>query len=325
MTIIPTTMVTDSPKKPVKVAFSSHSQYAQLFSRVMALLLVGGMLLPAVTFAKTLPPTTKPGYDIIIVAGQSNAVGKGIGPQTYPGPTQEDGKIFQIGRYGVKAMQLIPAVEPLEFWANQKNDGKGFAMPFARYYASSTLAANRQVIIIPAAHGETSILQWLGVLPTDGLPDKNILWDDMNARVNYALSLPGDNKVVAILWQQGEQDVIYATTPTDPNNILMPDARVYHKELTVLVARFRKFYGPNVPLLMGEMSGEWLTGTHQKAVKNSFTDVIQEVTTEGAHLAFVSSNGLTSDADINPAMGNIHFSAEAQSILGARYYKTFTH
>lgn len=271
-----------------------------------------------------------PGYDIIVVAGQSNAVGKGIGDGENPGPTAdgEDAKIFQIGRFGGNNMLLMPASEPLQFWKNNRSEGKGFAMPFARYYAQYLIQASssRNIIIVPAAHGETSVLQWLGLMTTDGNSDQDILWHDMEQRVDAALSMPtdGQNRVIAILWQQGEQDVGFAIDPNDPNHAQMPDANTYHDQLTTLVQRFRgESWGTQIPFITGEMARPWLAGTPKQPTKDAFTAAIKTVDSEQAHMHFVDSSGLGVDNDADPSLGLIHFNAQAQGILGQRYFQTY--
>lgn len=144
----------------------------------------------------------EPGYDIIVIGGQSNAVGAGRG--AYRDSVRSiaiDRRIYQLGRNIENCVndegKVIPASDILEHWLNcPKWGGVGFGMAFARRWAASPLSQGRKVLIIPGAYGGTTMQQW-----------RTSLWPALKSQIKEALAQPGGrNRVVAFLWSQGESD-----------------------------------------------------------------------------------------------------------------------
>jgi hypothetical protein len=135
-------------------------------------------------------------YDIILIAGQSNTH-QGIGYD--PFLDSPDERIKQLGRAASHNMHVIPGSEPLEHWTSQ--DGEiGFGLTFAKEYADKYLVDGRKVLIIPCGRGQT------GFAAHDWNRGDAMYTDAVN-RTAHALSLNKDNKLVAILWHQGENDI----------------------------------------------------------------------------------------------------------------------
>ena len=263
----------------------------------------------AVSLPGTPPEPTIEGYDIIIVGGQSNAIGGGKGP--YPDSAQTDAidaKLFQLGRYGTTTNKAVPAVkrngsiryDALQHWGVglQERDTIGFSIPFARRYARDELATNRRVLIVPSAAAGTSIRKWLG---EQGTPH---LYDHMKNRVETALNLPGNNRIVAMLWHQGESDILAGMTTT-----------VYSTKLTSLFNLLRADFPATTPypIIAGGFVPAWTTGS---AYKLSYETTIADVLSDDENGGFVSSAGLAS----NPGDA-LHFSSSALVTFGDRYYE----
>lgn len=252
------------------------------------------------------------GYDIIVVPGQSNGVGWGLGSfGVYSGDTSMDQYIDQIGRRSPNDMTIIPAVEPLHHW-DYDNNRHGFAIVFARRYAKTHLdQANRRVLIVPAAKGGTSILEWLGLVGAWG----SLLYPDLKTRIDMVLDEPGDHQIVAWLESQCESDVLIALDSFHSWHSQMPDAATYQTRKLDLIDTVQVDY-PNTKMLFGMPPPSWLPGD---ATKNAFKTAIQNAATARTGCAWVSSAGLSS----NGGSDTIHFSAVGQGALGYSYFNVW--
>ncbi|HET6379402.1 MAG TPA: sialate O-acetylesterase [Methylocella sp.] len=296
-------------------------------------------LIAAAAFGNGQAGASPPGYDIIIVAGQSNAVGVGLGPFTDPLESELiDGKILQIGRVGPDNMRLIPVgnvvngikFDGLQHWgAHHGATANGFALFFARHYVREELAPSRSVVIIPAARGGTSILEWLG----EGAPNHKAspplpLYPDMIARVRAALALPGENRVVAFLWHQGEADANLSSIPSAQNATGMTP-RVYEEDLSRLIKKIRKDIPGAYPIVMGTLTPDWIPrGPNGAEIKAQIEQAIRNVAAHEEMAGVASSAGLLSNyaAGASPSpVQKVHFSAAAAVELGRRYYETWKH
>lgn len=251
------------------------------------------------------------GTDILVIAGQSNGVGQGTGEYgDDPALLAQDAKIFQIGRRGALDKTIIPAQDPLEFWVIPATwPFKGFGMPLARRYAKDVLAPGRRLLLVPAAQGATVIDQW-------DPAQKRLLYTDMKERIDLALAQPGDNKLVGVIWQQGESDVLQLAGGDQTY-----DAKTYANRVVALAGALRADFASQgcFPFLVGEMPREWMQNAvipaeTLVATKTAVTNAVSAALPSIGCSSFVSSDGLTSSAG-DP----IHFSAAGQAALGSRY------
>lgn len=276
----------------------------------------------------TTPPAPAPsasGYDIIIIAGQSNAVGAGMGSFTdLYANTATDARIVQFGRYSTT---VSPATwtkdgivyDALQHWGrNVSTTTMGFAIPFARrYIAEGHLAPGRQVLIVPGAYAGTSILQWIDG-PISFPPSS--LYNDLLLRARFALSLPGDNRVVAVLWHQGEADVFYAN-----QNMHGMNTAVYQQQLTALIQKFRTDFpsNPAYPIIAGNFVAQWDRWSSDLSLPRQFEHVIETVLAPDVRAGVVTSTGLTQNYPTFTSdwSEQLHFTAQSQVTLGDRYYQ----
>lgn len=280
-----------------------------------------------------------PGFDIVLIAGQSNAVGIGLGPVV---PLTDDeallaARIDQLGRFGVGGAddgEVIAAVEPLAHWANDPianpaaAERRGFGYAFAMKLAATT-APNRRVLLVPTARGGTSILQWNRV-ESEFAGDTSLLWDDMRLRTERALATgDGENRLVAILWHQAESDINAALNPASAIGAVMDGPERYAAELERLLGVFRNSFSDQgcVPLMLGEVAPSWVpAGTDAVAtvaMRDQFMDVIHQVSADTPCSAVIESDGLTSNAEDLGTTDTIHFSAASQRTFGERYYEAY--
>lgn len=161
------------------------------------------------------------GYDIVLIAGQSNAVGQVAGSSAldtvYLDPP--DARILQWPATGSYAGlgRPIGAVDPLFGWAQQAGC-VGPAMSFAREVVRR-LKPNRKILLVPAARGGTGFTTSSQVSPPSGYSyAAGGGWDTSGgqggidlyqlaiAQANNALASGENNRVLCAIWVQGEAD-----------------------------------------------------------------------------------------------------------------------
>lgn len=277
----------------------------------------------------------EPGYDIIVVAGQSNAVGRGEGPFTdsFDRPKYNK-RLFQVHRAldenGLPLPgdgDIIPATtDPLDFWDYDPEDIDvvGFSLPFARRYAAEYLGRGRKIIIVPAAKIASKIMEWDDVRENKCRDDSVRYYPDMIRRIDIALAQPGVNRIVAFHWQQGESDIEYAVAalgghPHNPDCLLSPEA--YGLRLADLFVRLRARYpAESFPIIVGEPVRDWIDKDPrytraQQQLKAAFVDQMKLVAASGDRVLYADSRGL----EANKPHG-AHFDAASQIKLGARRF-----
>lgn len=255
-------------------------------------------------------------YDIIVLAGQSNAqgIGRGEVSEEY---VPDDDVISLSPNYDItwkteggieKRVILYDDALPAFAIADERivNDRKtgDLSLTFAKEYKErGFLKDGRKILIIRAAIGATGFNHghW-GV-------DKP-LYKKMCEMTSYALSLNSENKVVALLWHQGEHDV-GKETPSD----------VYAKLLKELFRDFKeKFRVEDLPIISADFSNEWKVTKRGKA--QLIVEKIKEVTI-GEGGAFLNTDDLLSNNQKNTDGDIIHFCRESLHILGRRYFDAY--
>ena len=243
---------------------------------------------------------SKEKFDIIIQAGQSNSEGYGFGPVDNPYQTSERVWYFHSNMtFSIAAEKVI-------------NNGiqSSFGLSFAREYINSgRLAEGRKLLILRCAVGGTGFLDNKWKL-TDPLYLKMI---DM---IETTLSLNPENRLVALLWHQGET---YAT--------LKATFDQHYGHLSALLNSVRKkFSSPNLPFIAGDFVHHWKDANIE--ICTPVLDAIRAVCGEGKS-GFVETDGLESNlqGDFEHPLGwrhdAIHFSRRSVYELGIRYYQKF--
>ena len=252
-------------------------------------------------------------FDIIVLAGQSNAEGCGIGPVTEEYvPTD---KIFTLT--GKVSDQILSDTEriitypdktlTLDIGQERGEEGAkigelGFTFADA-YVKNGLLAEGRKVLILRTALGGTGFKkeQWGPGCPVE---------ERMHEIIEYALALNPENRIVAFLWHQGECDVV--TDNTEEN---------YEKQLTDFVRNVREKYDcQEVPFIAGDFCNEW-ESKNLEACK-PIVAVIRKVFA-GEKAAFVETADLPSNNQKTGNGDDIHFCRESLHILGKRYFEKF--
>jgi hypothetical protein len=178
-------------------------------------------------------------YLVVPILGQSNAFGMGL-PLDPTGLDRSHPSVHQWAMCGPSKGTVVLGVDPLFHEIPCKR--VGFGVTFAKRLADDT---GRAVLLVPGARGDTSFT-----------PKNGYTWDgnDHSTRVNLyrqavdaidtALDRYPGSQVATILWHQGETDVPLMS-PT-----------VYREKLDTLIDALRERYGPDTPVVLGQMVPE---------------------------------------------------------------------
>ena len=254
--------------------------------------------------------------DILIQGGQSNAEGCGLGAvaQEYlPSPDvlylnapknvnviEVEGRTILDIKYFDEPFEITPADYRL---VNGEKCGD-FALSFAKKYVESgCLMAGRKLLIIRAGIGGTGFQKghW-------GMQDPVYL--KMMEMIAYALSLNSENKIVGFFWQQGEHDAFEGNPPEN-----------YHKQMNALLGSVREQFGENIPFITADFVSDWKSKNF--GICQPIVNVLRQVVKENPLSAFVKTEDLLSNDQMNKNGDDIHFCRESLRILGLRYFDEF--
>ena len=239
-------------------------------------------------------------FDLLLQAGQSNAEGSGFGDAEKPWTPNDN--VWYLNR----DLTITRAAEIVD--GNQIRSD--FALGFARrYLEQGRLAGGRRLLIIRSAVGGT------GFLDHHWGPE-----DDHRARmtemVRTALALNKENRLVALLWHQGETDAVnHASFDT------------HYQNLTALVRDVRETFGvPALPFIAGDFVQQW-KGENAE-ICAPVVEAIRAVCRDIGFAAFVETEGLLSNKQFAETRGQasddtIHFCRNALYTLGERYFSAF--
>eukprot|EP00752_Nemacystus_decipiens_P008286 g7407.t1 len=238
------------------------------------------------------------GADVVLLMGQSNMSGRGIGyDDDLDGPN--DDRIEQWTRENT----ITTAFERLEHADFEKtgwNDRVGMGTAFGRAYAEN-LPSERSVLLVPTAYGGSQLVN--GPWSIGGE-----LFEDAVTRLADALASNEEdgNCVGAILWHQGENDASASV-----------DEATYASTWTAMISdlRSRVSAAAEAPVVLGEFA--------DAAVENNpdwyapVLAAIRGIPDAVPWTAVASAAGLESNDNENDPL---HFNAEAMREYGQRYY-----
>ena len=261
-------------------------------------------------------------FDIFVLAGQSNAVGRGLGTGRHPfsrNPlVMEYYDPYPMGMVkNSEGEDWLVMHEPPHFVlqdnAEEKNaSGEPLASLIptfvASYIADGQLAPGRKILIVKAAVDGTGFYwrhQW-------GRGER--LSSRMLQVTKEALSL-GDGVLKGVLWHQGEHEVFCRSEQGDSER-----KAFYARCLTEMIEDFRAQFG-DVPWVCGEGTRRWQRDypNQSKAVWDASREVIDAV----GNAAFVSSESLLCNDEEIQNGDLLHFSRRSMEILGERYYEAW--
>lgn len=227
-------------------------------------------------------------FDIILVAGQSNAEGCGKGNKELRYRPHEP-----IYRY----TDLFGITLADETRYGLFNKRVGFYQYLGDMYVKDNmLVGNRKLLLLNCAVGGTGFSdnKW---------GENDCLFVKMIEKIKLFKSNPNNN-FVAMLWHQGEQDII-ANYPIDS----------YKSKLINLINLTRKEVGYDIPFIAGDYTQKWRDNT---PTSKPFSDTTRALMQELGNCAYVESDGAESNRN-----DDIHFSRKGQFELAKRYYTQF--
>jgi hypothetical protein len=233
------------------------------------------------------------GFDVFLLAGQSNSVGAGDSNDGFLDYTNPN--ILQYPSNGVYEKKIIVAQEPLTHKVSAASSKIGMHLTFAKNYHKVT---GRSVLLLPCAEGSTGF--------------KNNRWNPGNDLYEYSinsilevLNLNSNNSLKAILWHQGELDA--GSTE---------DIAAFPSRLDAMITGFRtRLNSPNLPFILGELQPTYLAVTPPAmAINNHLKNTPQRI----SNTFCVSSRGLTGNNG-----EEIHFNAPSLRIFGKRYFDAY--
>ena len=249
-------------------------------------------------------------YDIFIEAGQSNADGYGHGPAEcpyvpdkrilyYTAGTPEAGDYYPKGECTIQ----IAAERPKQ-GADPEDQLGDFALSFAqKYVEAGLLAPDRKLLIVRSAVGGTGFLKHYWRV---GDP----LYLRMLEMTDSVLGLHPENRLMGLLWHQGEHEAAF-------NN----DPQVYHAQLRDVVENVRRYYGtPELPFVCGGFCEEW--AQKNQPASDIIMDVIRSVAAE-CKGQYIETGDLRSNNQKFGSGDEIHFCREDLQELGRRYFDAY--
>lgn len=273
------------------------------------------------------------GYDIIVLAGQSNAEGWGHGAAR--AAYRPDERILWVDddaapHYPVGSTTLemhAPATSRITVAREREVNGLVYgnlALSFAaQYLASGRLAAGRRLIIVASAVGGSGFCraEW-GV--------GNVLYQRLCTLTDFALGQgAGENRLVAFLWHQGECDSFIAAGETAEG----AQAR-YYGGLSHMLADYAERYGAYLPadrclpFIAAGFCHDWYVTNRagcDPVLAATRALCADGLSPEGAALrgAYVETDDLPSNHQATGNEDRIHFCRESLHTLGARYFAAY--
>lgn len=243
-----------------------------------------------------------PGYDIVLLMGQSNMSGRAtINTTNYDIPSAF---VDQYGTSGTYANVLSAAVDPLAHadtapLGNQLGPGTAFA----RWY-TTLMPAGRRVLLVPTAYGGTPLCSNNTLAWRRGVAGN--LYAQAVTQAQGALSLAGANSIiVAALWIQGEADGDANTTGTQ-----------YQTDFDALIAGLRTDLSiPNLPFIIGGMVPEYLSTGTRAAI-----DTVQS----GAPGRLSNVAYVAGPHNVNKGDGN-HYNDVGQRLMGKYLFTAYNY
>ena len=251
-------------------------------------------------------------FDIVIIAGQSNSEGCGLGEVEKP--YVPNSRIMQLDiqktvEHTPEQLYINFIGEPILSIAEEYDAGNGklgnLALSFAqKYLESGLLAEDRKLLIVRCGIGGTGFKK--GHWGLQGVAYLNML-----RMVDYAVNLNKENRLMAFLWHQGEHDAFEKNDP-----------QIFEKQLRDMVNDVRSRYNaPDLPFIAADFVADWKGKNLDDCTP--IVAKIQNVVATIDNAKFLPTNGLLSNDQANQNGDDIHFCRKALYELGERYFKVF--
>ncbi|KAJ3267090.1 hypothetical protein HK104_005981, partial [Borealophlyctis nickersoniae] len=214
------------------------------------------------------------------------------------------------GRYNTYANDtignctIIPAAEPLHHIdPNPRRKQIGFTMRFASLYVTNVLSSGRKAVIMPGAQGGTGFT----TTPQTWGIGKN-LYVNALSRVKSLLAMHPQNRLVAILWLQGESDINRLTTTQYTQNVAQMIAHL-RSSLSIPASA--------APFIAGQIAYPQQQSNGGMQIQNGITALGKAV----PNCAVVDNKDHW--GSYLSTQDNLHYNAPAARILGEKFYNAF--
>ena len=256
--------------------------------------------------------------DIIVLAGQSNAEGYGIGhciDEYKPTPRilamrDTDNQGYVVNEKTRGTFNIRMPRDYLIGLAEERCSTSGkignLGVYFARRYVQD-LDSDRRVLLIHCAVGAT------------GFAKKNwgigsVLYERMVEMCTLALRMNPENRIAAVLWHQGEHDAIFRPALTDKER-----EETHYNDLSSMLTDFRQRFGI-CPFIMGDFTDAWKASCENSRV---IVSAMQSIVSDFSKVGFTSSSGLKTNSEEIGNGDTFHFSRNSLCLLGERYYDVY--
>jgi hypothetical protein len=229
----------------------------------------------------------------------------------------------------VNGLKVAVATEPTqrETFEQRASCCSNFSLGFCKLYKQNNkLATGRKILLIHGAIGSTGLTTTSdkSIHKTKKLDGTTgVSWNSneaaagnlgtmLQARIQQALNSNASNKLVAILWQQGEEDCENPDTKIDLTS-------TYSSELSKLVTKLR--VGTTAPFLVGGFT-DW----YQNQKISGITKVLTALKTPSTSITnyyYVGSGISNALWDDRGYSNGIHYNANGQKNLATLYFNTF--
>jgi hypothetical protein len=242
-------------------------------------------------------------FDIILLAGQSNAQGSGFGPceEEY----EKDGDILRMNgsrKYDNGWIVDFPFEISIEIPDSHGRDD--LSLSFAHEYKKAGfLGEGRKILLVHTALGGTAFA-------TGHWKVGDYLYKRMLYMLDCALNMNSENRLVTLLWHQGESDALNGNVGEE-----------YNRQLSALFCAVRKRCEGNLPIITGDFVQTWKPRHPEECalIENQIKSV-----TDAFGGIFVNTEGLPSNHEVGAKdEDRIHFCRNSLHILGKRYFEAF--
>lgn len=236
--------------------------------------------------------------DIVILIGQSNAVGCGGGTSEYMYEKADD--VYMITR----DKQIHIADEELPGFGSRGSIGLRFA---TLYKQNGLLKEGRRLMIVRGCR------PWTGFMDNKWTPEGEYYLGSIEL-TKMVLELNPENRLITILWHQGELDILQGTT-------------TYYRDLSTLINGFRStFQTPRLPFICGDVCHDWFSvdDTKNREIWSRFTaDMVAACIDTGFSRCVMTYDLKSNRQDGNDPSDNVHFCRDSLRILGDRYFAAY--
>lgn len=217
-------------------------------------------------------------FDIIIQAGQSNSFGAGRG--AVQNPYIPNDRVWYLNDNFTVSI-ACETVFGNEILGN-------YSLSFAdKYINNNMLKGNRKLIILRTSVGGTGFLdhRW-------GMNDDLFLI--MMEMIKISLELNENNRLIALLWHQGEADAV-----------LNASYETHYANLSTLVNAVKTtFHRPDLPFIAGDFTAQWKK--ENKLICEPVIRAIKDVCRECINGVFVTTDELLSNSQTYCCGDTIH-------------------